>query len=106
MTNAGLKKFQNNKKLFWYLLMAIDVAVSTYAYFVNQAVYAVAEREKIETKISALNSKLGEIEFKYIALKNEISPEYAYSLGFHDVKNQNFISKKDNADELSLKTGR
>src|SRR3989344_3893762 len=91
------------KKIFWYLFFVVLAAVVLYGYLVNKTVYNVAEREKIESEIGSINSKLSELEFKFISMKNNISPEFAYSLGFKDVKKQEFVSRTAELSGLSLK---
>ena len=101
---AKLKELHTVEKIFWYLVFFILLSVFSYFYFVNKIVYNVAERQKTETAITKLTSKISELEFKYISMRNKINPEYAYAIGFTDVKNQRYITKKSDTGELSLHT--
>ncbi|MEO8637792.1 MAG: hypothetical protein ABI430_02740 [Candidatus Taylorbacteria bacterium] len=98
------KKFQSRQNTFWCLVCAVLVGAFAYGYLVNDMVHNVANRQKMEKEISTMQSKLSELEFKYIAMKNDISPEYAYSLGFKDVKKQVFITSNGISAGLSMKT--
>lgn len=101
-----LKELQTLMKIFWYLVLGICLVFASYVYFVNKTVHNVANRQKAEVEISKLTSELGELEFKSISMRNKISQEYAYSLGFRDVKNQQYVSRKVEHGELSLRTTR
>jgi len=101
---AKLKELDTLRNIFWYTVLGLFALVMVYAYLVNKTVHNVAQRETIEREISQLTSTLSELEFNYIAKKNNINPEFAYSLGFKDVQNQKFVSRKVELGSLSLKT--
>ena len=101
---SKLKELETLRKLFWYLVLCILAVISLYVYFVNQTVHNVALRQKSEKNIVQLTSRLGELEFKSISMKNKIDAEYAYTRGFKEVKNQKFVSKNIKGGELSLRT--
>ena len=60
------------KRVFWGLVVTLVSFAVFYAYFVNQTILNIVERENIEEEIVMLNSKISELEFDYIALKNKI----------------------------------
>ena len=91
------------KKIFWFLIVFLLFSIVAYVYFVNQTVLNIVKREKIENQIMSLNSRIGELEFKYISLKNNISLDYAYSIGFVDVKDVKFASRKLSNQGISLR---
>jgi len=101
---AKLKELETLKHIFWSFFVCLCLIALSYTFLVNLAVRNVADRERIEKEISKLSSELGELEFKYISMRSNINPEYAYSLGFQDVKKQEFISRKKESATLSLKT--
>lgn len=103
-----IEKFNTDhfkKKLFWILVVSLFFSVIFYAYLVNQTVLNIVERENIQDEITTLNSRISELEFKYIALKNNINLEYAHSLGFINAKNVKFASRKLSGDGLSINFG-
>ena len=103
---AKLQELHTLKAIFWSIALAIFACAILYAYFVRQTIYNVASRQNIESKVSALTTHIGELEFKSISLKNEISPEYAYAMGFQEVKNEQFISRSEHTASLSMRTAR
>ncbi len=92
------------KKAFWAMSFGLLTLAVFYGYFVNRIVLDIVAREGFEKDIAVLNSKVGELEFKYISLKNEIDLDYAHSLGFIDVSNSvKFASRKLPSQNLSLR---
>ncbi|OGD67910.1 hypothetical protein A3I18_02210 [Candidatus Campbellbacteria bacterium RIFCSPLOWO2_02_FULL_35_11] len=90
--------------IFWSVVSLLVLFSIMYAFFVKQTVINIVERENFENEIAVLNSEVSGLEFKYIALKNEVDMDYAHSVGFVDVKNMKFASRKLPAQNLSLKT--
>jgi hypothetical protein len=82
----------NQGQVFWALIIGIVVLMGFYIFLINKTVMNVAARGALEKNISAMNSKIGELEFKYISLKNKVNIELAYSMGFKDVLNPQYIS--------------
>jgi len=101
-----LKKHLNTnqieKKLFWFFSVALFSSFFFYAYFVNQTILNIVERENFEEEIAVLNSEISELEANYLDLKNKITLDYAHSLGFSDAKNIKFASNKLYSQGLSL----
>jgi hypothetical protein len=91
------------KKIFWFLSMSIVAAVVFYGFLVNQTVINIVERENIQDQTTMLNSEISGLEFNYIALKNEINLEYAYSVGFENTKNIEFASRRLSEKALTLR---
>lgn len=90
----GILKFNNEKNIFWLLVLAITITFSLYIYFVTTTIYNIVEREKIESEKSALALNISSKEFELIKLKNEITLSYAKSLGFIEVKDKKYITPK------------
>ncbi len=80
--------------LFWLLVSTIVLVALFYIYSVNQTIVMVAERNSIESKISAHRTSITRLESAYIAKKNEITMELAQSLGYSEAKQIVYISKK------------
>lgn len=105
MTDLINKKLNINsveRKMFWFLFVALMILSGSYGYLVNKTILNIVDRETIEENIIALNSKISESEFEYIALKNQVNIDYAYSVGFNDAKNMKFASRKLPSQSLSL----
>ena len=90
------------RKLFWVFSVLLLMASIFYAYLVNQTVLNVVVKENFDEQILSLNSKVGELESKYISVKNQINLDYAHSVGFVEAKNLKFASRKLSTQSLSL----
>jgi len=75
-----------------------------YIYFANVAVRTLTMLEKSKSEMQALSLEVSEMESKRLVLDNGISNNLAESLGFVEVKNQNFIIDKSGGTSLSLRT--
>ena len=89
------------KKAILGLMAAIFIFAGAYVYFVNQTVVNVVQRRAIERDIDAVNTKVSQLAFEYIELKNSITREEGLSRGFYEVGNPLFVSR-DTALTLSL----
>ena len=98
------QKFDNYEKaIFWSGLFCVSLLLVLYGYFLNSAIHNVVNREKAENKVAEISSKIGELEYQYIALKNGITSDLAYSLGFETLSNPTFIAVRAPTKGLSLK---
>lgn len=75
------------------LALAVVVTAILYGVLVQSAVVNVVERENIEADASELALRLGELEFSYIDLKNQVTIEHAYALGYTDINNPTYLSR-------------
>ncbi|OHA20108.1 MAG: hypothetical protein A2836_01460 [Candidatus Taylorbacteria bacterium RIFCSPHIGHO2_01_FULL_45_63] len=81
------------------------VAVSfllTYSYFINKAVRNTVMRQKTAVELNSISSSVAELESRFIALKRTVTTEKAEELGFKEVTDLEFISKKSFGHALSL----
>ncbi len=90
------------KQIFWGVFTLLLLLGTSYVFFVNKTILNIVERESFEEKIITLNSQISELEFDYIALKNNITIDYAHSVGFHNVDSVKFASRKLAGQGLSL----
>lgn len=82
-----------NTKILFFILAATFVSIFLlYAYLVNKTIMNVVARQHTEKSISALSSKLGDLEAKYLALQGGVTIDLAYARGFKDA-NPQFISR-------------
>lgn len=87
------KIIQNQKILFWSLLLVLMVFVFTYFYLINQTIVNTAERSHAQRAFSALSEEASSLEFQYINLKSGIDMEKAKSFGFNSAEPY-FISRR------------
>ncbi len=66
----------------------------SYVFLVNKTVSNVVARSKTESSISELSSSMGDLEFKYMALKKSVTLDLAYSKGFEDAMPSTFLAQK------------
>ncbi len=103
MIKTHIEKLNNQQKaLFWIAIAAAFLCAILYGYFLNAAIVNVVEREKAEEKMARLNSQIADLEFSYISLKNVISLDLAYSLGYQNAEGAKFISRKSGGKEISF----
>lgn len=88
--------------IFWSMVSMVFLLAVMYGYFVNITIFNVAHRAKLESQITQLNSKLGELEFEYLAIKSSITIEKAYELGFTDAVKTQFVSLDGGTKGLSF----
>ena len=81
--------------LFWSLLSMLVVLVGVYGYMVNQTVWNAFNKDQAENQIVAMNSKLGDLEFQYMSLSNNISIEKAYELGFQNASGKTLFASRE-----------
>jgi hypothetical protein len=82
------------KATYWVLAAVLVVSFGIYVYFVNQTIWNVVQRQRLETQMTGLNNRLSELEFKYISMENDVTIDKAYALGFKDVNEPKFVSRR------------
>lgn len=75
------------------LLAILAVAAVSYAYFVNKTVLHVVERKDLQEEIALSSARIAEMEYAYMQEKSQLTQEYAYTLGFREVKEQHFVTR-------------
>ncbi len=83
----------STKMLFFVLASILIVIFGFYAYLVNKTIMNVVARGKVEQNISSLSSSIGDLEFKYMTIRNGITIDLAYAKGFLDAEPTQFISR-------------
>ena len=92
-----------DKKITFVLAGLLISLVVTYGYFVKQTIQNIVLRESVEERISDLGSEVSNLEVTYIRLKNQISLEFAHSLGYIDIPEVKFVSKSLLGKALTVK---
>ena len=87
-------QLNTEKNIFWTLIGILFFCAIFYMYSINVTIRNVVARQNLENKISELTLSVGNHEFQYIALRNSVTLPLAYSMGFKDVKEKTYISKK------------
>jgi hypothetical protein len=84
---------KDNRTIFWILAFVITILVAFYIFSMNQTVRNVAVRQTLESELSSIESRVAELEFSYIALKNNITLGTASALGFEPVKTAVYVKR-------------
>jgi len=101
------KRINNNEPLkvwFWSLLTVFFLCIFMYGYLVRGVTVNIVERQAMESELSFLNTRVLDLESEYIKVKNDITPELAYNIGFVTVSSQKFVTKDTKNPGLSLVT--
>ena len=102
-----LATLQNNNArvvTFWVLVSVFVVAFFAYIYFVNDAIMNVVDRKQAEAASRDIAARISELEAEYYALRSEITPEYAQSLGFEESGRTVFAARNTYAGLAQLDT--
>jgi len=87
-------QLNTEKNIFWTLVGILAICGLFYMYSINVTIRNVVARQNLENKVSELSLSIGNKEFQYISLRNTVTLPLAYSLGFKDVKDKTYISRK------------
>ncbi len=88
-----IQRFLIGKRIFSVLVALAIFSFVLYGYFISVSVVNVLVRESASSDIVAISSKVSDLETQYLALKNEITIEYAYANGFKDIKDKRFTTR-------------
>ena len=90
----NLLKLNNEKNIFWFFIFGIIFSFAFYIYFITTTIHNTVAREDMTEKINELTLEISAKEFELIALKSNLTIEYAKSLGFVEVKDQKYVKTK------------
>jgi hypothetical protein len=102
--NKRICNREPNKIWIWSLLILLVISAGSYVYLVQRSVVNIVARQDMEKEISVLDSKVLDLESKYIKAKNAVTYELAEGLGFIAVTNQKFVTRSTANLGLSLVT--
>jgi hypothetical protein len=83
-----------NRNLFWIFSVSIFVMSIFYIFFVISTIKNVVAIEDMEISKNELALSIGGSEFKLISMKNNITIDLAKNIGFEEIKEQSYITKK------------
>jgi hypothetical protein len=90
---AAILTIHTNKKAVASVIGIAVFSVAYYVYAVNVTVRNVALRQAQASELSNSIAQIGELEFEYINLKNNVDITLAHSLGFRPVEKAIFVSR-------------
>lgn len=79
----------------WVLVSVLGMLSISYAYFINATIIHALAQTDLEQEISQMTSSLSEYESELIALKRNVSLDYARSIGLIDpgIERTIYVSK-------------
>lgn len=90
------------KNMFWALVVILFLCTGLYMYLVTTTIHNVVSRQNLENKATQISLAIAKSEYQYIGLRNNITLSYAYSLGFRDISEKNFISRNSNVKTMNV----
>jgi hypothetical protein len=84
------------QKLFYSLVGTLIVVLCLYGYFLNETVHHIVERKDLEDNTALVATEVSQMESRYLAGKESLTLDYAYSHGFVAV-NPDYIEQTDRA---------
>jgi hypothetical protein len=92
---TAVLSFDNRVRIFWVLVAVCFASTILYIYAVTTTVSNTVSRATLETQVSTMAARIGELEFTYIGMKNSVTLETAYAHGFKDVSSPTYIARAD-----------
>lgn len=89
-----ISQIDKEKIIFWTLAGMLVFCIGFYMFCIRATIQNVVLRDNFEEEATLISMDIGDKEFKYISMKNNINMSLARSLGFEQVSDKSFISKK------------
>ncbi len=89
--------------LAWTLVAGCLAAIVLYAFLVNKAIFQAVEAKQLSSSIGEISARLNVLQSKYISVQSGATIAKARELGFSEITNQRFISRKSLSSILSLR---
>lgn len=98
-----LRKKINLKNLSITLILLCAFFSFIYGYLIVQTTLNITVYKNLEQKIISLSSDIGNLEYKYMALKKEVDLNKAKELGFIELKNITYLDRSSVIEKISLR---
>ena len=79
------------------LLIALALLIAGYLYFVTASILHVMARSEALRQTDKIESSIGELEQRYLALAHEVSPGTGLALGLAPVSDVSYVHREGNA---------
>lgn len=93
--------YETRVRAFWLMLFVLLASVVVYMVAVRATIGNTIARSNLESTTNALVTQVGNMEFQYISLEDNISLQLAYSKGFENVTEPIYISRSS-SQSLSM----
>lgn len=88
-----LPQFYTNTRLFYAVLAALLVVFSVYIYYICATVVNVVVRQEIDQNIAKANSRISDLESRYIEAKERVTLAEANARGFTSSREKIYITQ-------------
>lgn len=93
--------YRDESRLFYIALTSFLTVFSLYIYFVSSSIVSVVMREEVDSDISVLSTKVGQLEAEYIEKQHAVSSDIAEMRGFVMADKKIFIDRTTDTLVLS-----
>lgn len=93
MQTKALKINIFEKRALAGLFVVMFILACLYGYFIGSSIINTLVRGEIEKDMAVISSDISGLESEYIARKDLIDGDFAYSMGFVDVSKKRFVSR-------------
>ncbi|HAS80618.1 MAG: hypothetical protein UR25_C0002G0050 [Candidatus Nomurabacteria bacterium GW2011_GWE1_32_28] len=83
-----------NRKILNIMLWIIAFLTFSYVFFLGNVVFDIVERKSLETYARTLSNDVGDLELEYLSMSQKVDLNLAYSLGFKEIKNKEYATRK------------
>ncbi len=85
--------YDNRVHLFWVLAFVFCACLIVYVWAVRATISNTIARSNLESQTANLATAVGEMEYTYIGMENNVSLQLAYDKGFKNVVQPLYISR-------------
>ena len=78
----------------WFFLLSLCAATLCYIYFLERMIFDAAEIRELSGHVGTMTSTMNDLEVRYLSLKAGVTRDKATELGFREIDDIRFISKK------------
>lgn len=81
-------------RMLSFVLWSFGLLALTYILILGNTVFNIVERRTVEANARAIATEMGELEIEYLRLSSQIDVTLGTSLGFKEVKDKQFATRK------------
>jgi len=85
--------YDTRARTFWILALILGTCLIVYVWAIRATISNTIARASLESSTANLSAKVGEMEFNFISLANNVSLQLAYDRGFQNVNSPIYISR-------------
>jgi len=86
VSSVGVVNNNLERLIFNVILGSFGVLALLYILFLGNMVLNIVERRSLDTDARALASEVGNLEFTYLTMSNNVDLTFSYSLGFKETQ--------------------